>query len=556
MPTINTITPEEFGAVGNGTTDDQPAFDALNAYLAANNGGRVVMRPGAVYLAGKQTTVGVFYLTGQSILYAQNVAALIVIMNGATIRFKDGLKFGSFDPVTGQPISPALPFIDPTKAASIGTAVLAANVRYFEVRGGVINGNSQGAVIGGFYGDTGRQLVHYGVASYNCQNVVWEDVAVINSCLDGFLCSYTGLTGSSPAHPFAMKRCSADKVARNCLSVIGTNSALIEECEFSRAGQADNNGLGTHFGSSPASCLDVEAEESTCRNIWIKESRLISGAYSNTAFVADSGDSADITLEDSLLVGVAWANKPRIVFSRCRVFGQFGKMLGGSANPQDNTRFADGLYSDSPMFEDTITTANLGIDLQGAGPGVVFENSRIEVQYTRMNLRNGIFSHVDIDFRTGTDKIADQDWVIVMEGAHWDNVVIQENIPAAKEPATAYYVGGPTFASSLLKDCQLVSANQKIRWTSWSPGAAGYVGEFDNHEESARSIALFRKLGWTSGYWGKTRLFASDAAPASGTYVAGDIVLNEAPVPGGHIGWVCVTGGSPGSWKTFGTIAS
>ncbi len=45
------------------------------------------------------------------------------------------------------------------------------------------------------------------------------------------------------------------------------------------------------------------------------------------------------------------------------------------------------------------------------------------------------------------------------------------------------------------------------------------------------------------------------AAPVAGTYVVGDIVLNNAPTSGGFIGWVCTTAGSPGTWKTFGAIS-
>jgi hypothetical protein len=45
------------------------------------------------------------------------------------------------------------------------------------------------------------------------------------------------------------------------------------------------------------------------------------------------------------------------------------------------------------------------------------------------------------------------------------------------------------------------------------------------------------------------------AAPVAGTYVVGDIVWNTAPAAGGTVGWVCTTGGTPGTWKAFGTIA-
>jgi hypothetical protein len=42
--------------------------------------------------------------------------------------------------------------------------------------------------------------------------------------------------------------------------------------------------------------------------------------------------------------------------------------------------------------------------------------------------------------------------------------------------------------------------------------------------------------------------------PRQGSYVQGDIVWNDNPLPGGFIGWVCVRTGAPGTWKSFGTI--
>ncbi len=48
------------------------------------------------------------------------------------------------------------------------------------------------------------------------------------------------------------------------------------------------------------------------------------------------------------------------------------------------------------------------------------------------------------------------------------------------------------------------------------------------------------------------------AAPAtnSGYYQVGDIVFNTTPTAGGFVGWVCVTAGNPGTWKTFGPISA
>lgn len=45
------------------------------------------------------------------------------------------------------------------------------------------------------------------------------------------------------------------------------------------------------------------------------------------------------------------------------------------------------------------------------------------------------------------------------------------------------------------------------------------------------------------------------SAPTTGTWSRGSILYNTAPRPGGHVGWICISAGRPGTWKPFGTIA-
>jgi hypothetical protein len=45
------------------------------------------------------------------------------------------------------------------------------------------------------------------------------------------------------------------------------------------------------------------------------------------------------------------------------------------------------------------------------------------------------------------------------------------------------------------------------------------------------------------------------AAPTTGTWAVGDLFYNTAPTAGGYVGFVCVTAGTPGTWKTFGAIS-
>lgn len=45
------------------------------------------------------------------------------------------------------------------------------------------------------------------------------------------------------------------------------------------------------------------------------------------------------------------------------------------------------------------------------------------------------------------------------------------------------------------------------------------------------------------------------AAPTTGTYAKGWIRWSTNPSAGGTMGWICVTAGTPGTWKTFGVIS-
>jgi hypothetical protein len=55
---------------------------------------------------------------------------------------------------------------------------------------------------------------------------------------------------------------------------------------------------------------------------------------------------------------------------------------------------------------------------------------------------------------------------------------------------------------------------------------------------------------------GGVRHYSASAAPTTGTWKQGDVVWNTAPAAGGTPGWVCVTAGTPGTWKTMANVAA
>ena len=51
-------------------------------------------------------------------------------------------------------------------------------------------------------------------------------------------------------------------------------------------------------------------------------------------------------------------------------------------------------------------------------------------------------------------------------------------------------------------------------------------------------------------------VYYGTAVPSSGTWPQGAKVYSKYPAAGGYLGWVCVVGGTPGTWKTFGPVTA
>lgn len=87
--------------------------------------------------------------------------------------------------------------------------------------------------------------------------------------------------------------------------------------------------------------------------------------------------------------------------------------------------------------------------------------------------------------------------------------------------------------------------------------AATSVYERGNRSTSPAAVSLSgSKPAYGPGFVtnGGSRLYYGASAPSGGAYRQGDKMLHTAPVAGGYEGWICVAGGTPGTWKPFGPI--
>lgn len=66
-----------------------------------------------------------------------------------------------------------------------------------------------------------------------------------------------------------------------------------------------------------------------------------------------------------------------------------------------------------------------------------------------------------------------------------------------------------------------------------------------------------RRLDFPNGFGlADRKILSGTGPPDSGAYVQGDTMFNCTPTTGGPMGWMCVTGGDPGTWKAMANLAS
>jgi hypothetical protein len=90
-----------------------------------------------------------------------------------------------------------------------------------------------------------------------------------------------------------------------------------------------------------------------------------------------------------------------------------------------------------------------------------------------------------------------------------------------------------------------------------TPNVYALKSLLNNISASATGVNAYTGLPTaTPGRGTSQRDFFGDAAPVSGAWIQGDKVWAQFPVLDGPVGWVNVSGGSPGTWAAFGANSS
>lgn len=350
------ITPEAFGAKGDGRTNDTDAFAAMSDFVSARGGGTIVLRQ-VTYIVGRtahpgnsaqSAKTGIFGFPPARIMQFNGCSGLLLIHgNGARLQAAEGLRFGAFEPGTGRRVDRPLPFTRREFRAAPYIAMIEVQgcTGIVDIRDLELDGNLGAFQIGGKWGDVGWQIPGAGIRLIG--NSGPERLSRIHTHhhpLDG-------LTIIGPSERTAASILSdvvADSNGRQGCSFTAGRNYVFEHCRFTRTGRGG-------VSSGPGAGVDLEAQPGfAIRNVRFAHCEFSDNA--GAALVADSGDSAGIFFDACNFVGTthwsAWPNKPHMRFKECTFVGAIVHAFGAT-DAVRAAQFYDCRFSDDPALSPT-----------------------------------------------------------------------------------------------------------------------------------------------------------------------------------------------------------
>lgn len=231
------LSPEDFGAVGDGTTDDYAAFVAMAAAVSANGGGHITFGKGKTYYIGQYETAA----NGVTPLNFEGCTGLTIDLNGSKIDFK-----GDFDR-------------DVSTTTGIGVQV--TDCRFVRIFNGELDGNVE-QTTNSSESDEDNDAVGLNIRS--CDDVVIDNLNIHHFATDG-LAIRSGGAEASPGVWRASKRVRITNTrmeynSRLAMAIIGVRGMVVENCSLSyTARHAGTYGTGGTIGHAPKAATSTEA---------------------------------------------------------------------------------------------------------------------------------------------------------------------------------------------------------------------------------------------------------------------------------------------------------
>ncbi len=349
-PVFNIV---DLGAIPDDEINDSQYFRMAADSIRHYGKGKLLI-PSGLYIVGEQNInqnpdTSEQYYQNNEIFSIDSVNNVIIEGEAGTIiRIADGLRFGSFDPLTGEVYNhypDTVDFVEHEYIAEIGDIFFIENSTNILFKNIELEGNLQNLIVGGYWGDTGIQLEASGIKLLGSSNILIRNIHTQHHGLDGLEVAFYDLTPSSNPTVTVIENTISEYNGRQGLSWVGGIGLTAYNCQFNHTGKAG-------IYSRPGAGLDIEAETSVCRGGKIIDCEFINN--SGEGMVSHSGDGGFSTFENCTFWGTTnypiWANKPGLEFDNCNIYGTF-LVAFGDVEPALATKFNNCNFEDLPHPE-------------------------------------------------------------------------------------------------------------------------------------------------------------------------------------------------------------
>lgn len=541
------MSPEQFGMVGDGTTDDYPAWKNLVTWMNGTKFSALNFAPNKTYFFGQHIVAG----NGVANVIFQSIDGLTINGNGSTIKVQGGFNRA----VQSTATLSGLIIYDST------------NVRICNL---TLNGNNTTITKGGGV----AEVFAYGVYIASCTGVWIENVTTSYWITDGIAFNISDVNNPCLAcRKVTLVNHKSFYNARQGMSIIQVVGGTFINCEFSYTGQSS---YGLH---SPAAGVDIEQD------------RFVNGSppqqmdantgmleFIGCKFYFNQGCTLASSFPDYTL---------GITYKQCRFEVGVGNSVSsfGFINDCRNVSIESCYFDmqDRGLYATFSSAAGREGYVNFVGNTIKGKEELLRALYPAVPMLidgNQFISTKDDPVQIGrvlyvddTAMVFTRNYVFipaagyVSEGAggrcirlQLANVLVaSDNKYATDLLASASGGGGTAHYANSYSEGLLNGVRNEI-YVGTAPGALDTIRPVFNRTTSTiypfsfgmTNAGTFTRFG--NQEQARNQSYA-DAAPTTGTWVRGDIVWNNNAAAGGVPGWYCVTGGTPGTWKDMATIA-
>jgi hypothetical protein len=550
----------DFGAVGDGVTDDTVAIQAAIDSIGSNGG--TVHLPAGVYLLAADGSGSITHTNTTYYPWSSGP------VSGALKITSDRVKIQGEGEATELKIS---------SAASSGRnfAILFYGTNDGSVMDLLINcddtagaNNREGVAVVGYTDYTAGQKLRFSMS--NCHIKDWDTngLLVLNQSKVRITDNFFGTGGIAADIHFVDEFIFADNQVTSVREGLDLDKQVRR---FQITGNTFDSGVSTGDGVielngsqyGTVAHNTIEGNDNNDSGIYINAKL----AFGDQSFTAAESQTTNVTIDSNII-----RNTNRGIYT--------GNTAEGS----------DTVLNDNSSCENITITNNIISSIQRASD----EGRAIHLSGKRIICDNNLIS--DVDRGISLDAVGLESYSISgnilkdikITGIHLDgnstlrpittgrienNIVVSPNTANVSSSARfGIYVAEleyTNFSGNIVKDAANVDFGMKFTYNSTtSPNnlvisnnqSEGGTKGFDVGDPILDDIVFEGNIGTMAdmegGNYFPHKLLYNSAAPSTGTYIVGDIYYNTTPSAGGNIGWVCTTAGSPGTWKTFGTIAS